>query len=102
MQHAFTVLGIHTLSTGDQLVKIRNPWGKESFHGDWSDKSSKWTDALRAEVGATNKDDGIFFVSKADYQSQFSETFINYDTEGWTQSSFVMLGDDGSKKASGG
>ena len=67
MQHAFTVIGIHTLSTGDKLVKVRNPWGKESFRGDWSDKSSKWTDALRAEVGATNKDDGIFFVSHTDY-----------------------------------
>ena len=102
MQHAFTVLGIHTLSTGDQLVKVRNPWGKESFHGDWSDKSSKWTAALRAEVGATENDDGIFFISKDDYASQFSETFINYDTEGWQSASFVMLGDDGSKKASGG
>ena len=35
--HAYTVLKSVTLSTGVRLVQCRNPWGVDSFHGDWSD-----------------------------------------------------------------
>ena len=39
-----------------------NPWGFDGYIGDWSDKSSLWTDALRNEVGSIDdKQDGIFF-----------------------------------------
>ena len=32
--HMFSVLGTHTLKKGgDRLVKIRNQWGLEGFHG---------------------------------------------------------------------
>ena len=41
--HAYTVLGVHKLSRdGTRLVKIRNPWGSEVFHGAWSDDSPNW------------------------------------------------------------
>ncbi len=35
-----------------RLVNLRNPWGKFEWGGDWSDKSPKWTDALRKAVKA--------------------------------------------------
>ena len=37
--HAYTVIGVNTLSDGTQLVRIRNPWGSEDFKGRWSDGS---------------------------------------------------------------
>lgn len=52
--HAYTVIGVKELSSGDRLVHLRNPWGSDSFNGDWSDKSDKWTAALRQEAGATD------------------------------------------------
>lgn len=67
--HAYTVVGVATLSTGDRLVKMRNPWGSERFTGKWGDSSSAWTDTLRAEVGAAEKNDGFFFMSIEDYHS---------------------------------
>lgn len=49
--HAYSVLGAYTLNDGGKkikLVKMRNPWGSEKYHGDWSDKDPRWTAALKA------------------------------------------------------
>ena len=27
----------------EKLVKLRNPWGKGEWNGDWSDSCYKWT-----------------------------------------------------------
>ena len=45
--HAYTILGVKELSNGVRLLKLRNPWGKENYKGDWADDSDKWTDDLR-------------------------------------------------------
>lgn len=60
--HAYALLSVHTLSNGVRLVKTSNPWGLDSFTGPWSDKDSRWTTALRAEVASENDEkDGVFF-----------------------------------------
>ena len=57
---------------------MRNPWGHETYKGDWSDNSKLWTDALAKEVGLVkNKKDGIFYISIADYKKAFTETIVN-------------------------
>jgi len=39
-----------------------NPWGVDSYTGEWSDTSTLWKDTLRQEVGAVNNNnDGVFF-----------------------------------------
>ena len=92
--HAFTVLGIHTLSNGVRLVKIRNPWGKETFKGAWSDTSALWTDEHAKKVGLKKTlNDGIFHMSIEDYAKKFELTDINYNTKGMHQASFVSLDD---------
>jgi calpain-15 len=50
-----------------RLLQIRNPWAQKEWQGDWCDRSNKWTEALRKEVGAEQKDDGVFFISYEDY-----------------------------------
>lgn len=47
--HAYSLLEFVTLleENGDKvadLIKLRNPWGTESYHGPWSDSSSLWTE----------------------------------------------------------
>ena len=98
MGHAFTVLGTHTLSNGVRLVKMRNPWGTETFKGAWSDSSALWTDehAKKVNLKKTLKD-GIFHMSIEDYAKKFELTDINYNTKGMHQASFVRLNDDKSK-----
>ena len=66
--HAYTVLGVNQLSNGQKLVRLRNPWGRDSFTGDWSDMSDLWTNSLRSEVGiAKDSNDGVIFMSIEDY-----------------------------------
>ena len=41
----------------EKLVKLRNPWGKGEWKGDWSDESYKWTQQLKKELNFVNQDD---------------------------------------------
>ena len=99
--HAYVVLGVVELSTGDRLVRLRNPWASEMYIGDWSDDSNKWTSELRNEAGSTQADDGIFFMSVDDYHKEFDRTMVNKNMDGVHQDYFLMLGDDGSKASAG-
>ncbi len=67
--HAYVVLGAVRLQNGERLVKIRNPWGEESYSCDYSDNSPLWTQKLRREAGATLEavNEGIFFMRIEDY-----------------------------------
>ena len=47
----------------EKLVKLRNPWGKGEWSGDWSDGCYKWTPQLKKQLNFVNQDDGSFFMS---------------------------------------
>lgn len=64
--HAYTILEAETIPDGTRLVKVRNPWGKNEWEGDWSDRSTKWTDELKSFLKHEDKDDGIFWISYDD------------------------------------
>lgn len=50
--HSYTLLGIQELTEGGevvhQLIKLRNPWGKEQYQGPWNDKDEQWTEEFKA------------------------------------------------------
>jgi Calpain family cysteine protease len=64
--HAYTILEAETIPDGTRLVKVRNPWGKSEWEGDWGDRSPKWTDELKKLLKHEDKDDGIFWISYED------------------------------------
>jgi hypothetical protein len=64
--HAYAILEAETIPDGTRLVKVRNPWGKCEWEGDWGDHSPKWTDELKKLLGYEDKDDGIFWISYED------------------------------------
>lgn len=68
-QHAYSLIAVKKLKSPNvTLVQCRNPWGSFEWKGDWSDNSSKWTPALKKEVGFSEaKDDGLFWISYDDY-----------------------------------
>ena len=45
--HAYTLIGVKEIIKDDmkieRLLKVRNPYGRKEWQGDWSDKSKKWT-----------------------------------------------------------
>lgn len=48
--HAYSLISIHEFTHSDRsvrLLKLRNPWGRGEWTGDWSDKSNLWTPELR-------------------------------------------------------
>ena len=75
--HAYSVLSVHQIQDDygqtQRLVKLRNPWGKGEWNGDWSDNSPKWSPRLRQQLGVTKADDGIFFMSFNDWKQFFHD-----------------------------
>ena len=93
--HAYVVLKAIELSNGERLIKMRNPWGSETYKCDYSDSCPLWTDDYREEAGATYTavNEGIFFMELKDYYRQAESTVISYDTTGWYNDHFLMLND---------
>jgi len=93
--HAYVVLAAKQLSTGERLVKVRNPIGRESYSCAYSDESLFWSPAMREEAGATAEavNEGIFFMTIKDFKEQGVATIISYDTTGWFNDHFLMLND---------
>ena len=82
--HAYSMTHAITLSNGQNLIKMRNPWGNSEWTGAWSDNSKLWTDDLKEKFGCTKEDDGTFFIEFEDYIPRFSDTcvaFNNLDKE---------------------
>ena len=100
--HAYTVLKAIQLTSGERLVKVRNPVGKETYSCAFGDESPLWTLEKRIEAGATSEavNEGIFFMTVEDYMKQGVATIISYDTEGWYSDHFLMLGDARKKNGS--
>lgn len=72
------------------LLRIRNPWGKTEWVGDWSDKSDeiethkvnlqKYIDGLEEdeefELGA---EDGTFLMSYEDWTNVYNKLYVTID-----------------------
>jgi hypothetical protein len=94
--HAYTLLGgfeIENISGGEKrivhvhesskpgnerIIKLRNPWGKGEWNGDWNDTSYKWTPGLKRELGVTVEDDGIFFMPFKEFLQYFNDFQVCY------------------------
>lgn len=74
--HAYTLSAIKTLSNGVQLLKLRNPWGKGEWTGNWGDSSNLWTPELKQQAEWTAEDDGTFFMTYNDFKTQFTAVTI--------------------------
>ena len=78
------------------MVKLRNPWGKDSYEGDYSDfDSSKWTTALRNELGHSESDtaDGLIWMTFDYYYDNFEETYFNKNTDNWSKATYLKIND---------
>ena len=106
MGHAYTVLGTKVLTDANgnkiKLVKIRNPWGTEDYKGAYSDNSDKWTPALRTQAGSVIKNDGEFFMPIDDYKKYCGETYINFNVDNMSRSTFLVLDDTNTETRQGG
>ena len=83
--HAYSLISTHDIGYQAgrlRLLKIRNPWGFKEWQGDWSDKSTKWIQQIKEQVGFEDKEDGVFFISYEDYLNFFYiTTLCKYNEE---------------------
>jgi len=73
--HAYSILDVQEVDA-IQLVRLRNPWGRKEWTGDWSDHSDKWTRRMKAKLGHVEKDDGAFWMSMIDFSIHFEEIYV--------------------------
>jgi hypothetical protein len=79
--HAYTVLTCVAAVVGTEfdLIKVRNPWGTGEFEsGMWSDGGQGWTEypAVAAELKPTTADDGIFWLTTAEFFKYFPTLYL--------------------------
>ena len=78
--HAYTLVDFNEIKTKEgqnvYLFRLRNPWSKGEWCGDWSDKSDLWTEEIKNQVKYNNKEDGFFFMSDNDFFKYFSHVEI--------------------------
>ena len=80
--HAYTVLGVETLTGGVKLVKMRNPWASEKYSAKWCDSCAEWADVSQADkdrIGFKKADDGIFYMPLDLFKSTFDYTDFTFD-----------------------
>ncbi len=89
--HAYTLIWAREVEVApgvlERLLKIRNPWGRFEWKGDWSDGSKKWTPALKHTLDYSDSDDGVFFIKISDFVKFFSRTTIAFYNEQLSYSS---------------
>ena len=96
-----------------RLVKLRNPWGRREWRGEFSSKSMAWTKRLGDTLSRTRADDGTFWMSYQDVLVHFSSIDVCKTPRGWHAVSvettlhandaslpqFLVRTDDGDKSA---
>ena len=55
-----------------RLLRIRNPWGRKEWSGEWGAGSEVWTSKLGSALGHTRADDGTFWMSWHDFLCRFT------------------------------
>lgn len=59
------------------LLKIRNPWGRKEWKGNWCFSHPNWTEAIRELTNyKINPKDGSFFMSYDDFSIYFDHVNI--------------------------
>ena len=91
-------MGVKTIEDSEgndvKLVKMRNPWGAETYHSDYSDESALWTDAMRKSAGSVSLNDGEFFVPISIYKKYTGYTQINFNVDNITRAHHLTLNDE--------
>lgn len=115
-RHAYGLLDVFEITSkknGElfKLMRIRNPWGKTEWVGDWSDTSDEietyreeiieYIDSLeddeKFEIG---KEDGTFIINYSDWSTIYNKLYVTIDfPASW---SGVRFKDSWKEKTSGG
>ncbi|XP_061165136.1 calpain-D-like [Saccostrea echinata] len=77
-QHAYSILDVKDID-GNKLLRLRNPWGRFSWNGDWSDNSTKWANIstrAKQDLMLYGEKSGVFWISIEDVLKYFDSVEI--------------------------
>ena len=87
-----------------RMIRLRNPWGRVEWTGEFSHKSEMWSRAMAQLLEKGNKNDGCFWMTYHDFLRRFSRIDVckahknelnSGQGEGWQQrciEGYVCLG----------
>jgi len=82
--HAYSIIRCIEVQ-GNQLMNIRNPWGKFEWGGDWSDTCDLWTKEIIDEVKPIfDETDGSFWMCFEDFIKFFRSVCV-CRVENWNE-----------------
>ncbi len=83
-RHAYSLLAIDIVTgTGNEripMVKLRNPWGRGSWSGEFGPSSNAWTRDARNQLGyyveGAGQDGGVFWMTLKDWFYHFTTIYV--------------------------
>jgi len=80
--HAYSLIEVREETVHGKpvrLIKLRNPWGRFEWNGEWGDKSPLWTDEAKKKFKPELKDeDGCFYMPYRLFLLNFDHVDICY------------------------
>jgi hypothetical protein len=105
-RHAYGLLDVIEIDHKNKkdkirLLRIRNPWGKSEWVGEWSDRSEEieeYKEELQAYVNSLESDeqfeigaeDGTFFIDYENWSTIYNKLYVTIDfPESWSGMRFT-------------